>query len=155
MKKFVAPLVLSVALVLTGCSGAETASPNSETPAASHTAEPTPVVETPPIPDLVGGWKSDAAEGSYQQATITGNAITVDWVSDGGATVSVYWVGTFQAPTDTTEPYVWTSQRAAAATDGALLASTDDTKEFTYAEGTISYAVSALGTTRTVALHQD
>jgi hypothetical protein len=76
-------------------------------------------------------------------------------VSDGGDTTSIYWVGTFVAPIDATEPFVWTSQRDAAATDSAMLASSDDTKEFTYEDDTISYKVSALGTTTTVKLQKE
>jgi hypothetical protein len=46
-------------------------------------------------------------------------------------------------------------ERDAAATDSALLASTDDTKDFTFQDGTISYSVSAFGTSTTVVLHKN
>ena len=103
---------------------------------------------------MTGAWKQSnrASEKSYQQATITADTITVEWVTDAGDTTSIYWVGTFKAPNDASGPYKWTSKRDAAATKSALLASTDDTKEFTYEGDAISYKVSMLGTTKTVKL---
>ncbi|KQW06180.1 hypothetical protein ASC66_06515 [Leifsonia sp. Root4] len=149
MKKLIAPLVLVAALALTGCSGPGT------TPAGA--GDSNTVAEAPQAPDLVGAWmqSNSASEDSFQQATITADTITVEWVADGGDTTSIYWVGTFEAPADATEPYTWTSQRDAEATDSALLASTDDTKEFTFEGDTISYKVSALGTTTKVELKKD
>ena len=146
MKKIITSIAIASALALTGCASEATS------PAAS--TESKAVEVAPRIADLTGAWKQDNSnsEASYQQATITGDTITIEWVSDSGDTTSIYWVGTFQAPTNATEPYLWTSQRDAAATDSALLASTDDTKEFTYKDNVISYKVSALGTTTTAKL---
>lgn len=81
--------------------------------------------------------------------------MTIEWVSDGGNTTSIYWVGTFAAPTDASEPYTWTSQKDVEATKSALLASGDATKEFKYENDTISYKVSALGTTTTINLKKN
>jgi hypothetical protein len=64
-------------------------------------------------------------------------------------------VGTFEAPADATGPFAWTSQRDAAATDTALMASTDDTKEFTYKEGLISFTVSIQDKSATVELKKN
>lgn len=149
MKKLIAPIAIAAVLALTGCGGAD-ATPTGD-------AGPTAVEEVPSAPDLTGAWQqsNSASEDSYQQAKITADAITVEWVADGGDTTSIYWVGTFEAPTDASDPYTWTSQRDAAATDSALLASTDDTKEFAYEGDTISYKVSALGTTKTVDLKKN
>lgn len=146
MKKLTACIALAATLALTGCGGAATS------PTASTNSKAVEVAASPA--DLTGAWKQDNSnsEDSYQQATITADTITIDWVSDGGNTTSIYWVGTYEAPTQATEPYVWTSQRDAAATDSALMASTDDTKEFTFQDDTISYKVSALGTTITAKL---
>lgn len=155
MKKLIPLIALAATLALTGCSGTDTV-PKSETAPKGETSS-TPTEEAPQTPDLAGSWTQSnrASEDSYQQATITTDTMTVEWVSDGGDTTSIYWVGTFEAPTDATEPYTWTSQRDAAATDFALLASTDDAKEFTHEGDTISYKVSALGTTTTVDLKKD
>lgn len=146
MKKLIAPIALAAVLALTGCGGSDA---NQTAAAESPAAE-----DSPQAADLTGAWKqsNSVSEDSYQQATITADAITVEWVSDGGNTTSIYWIGTFQAPTDGSEQYTWSSQRDAAATDSALMASTDDTKDFTYEGDTISYKVSALGTTTTVEL---
>lgn len=146
MKRILTPLVLAFALTLTACGGT-TATPTVAT-------DDKPAEETQTIPNLAGKWKqsNSASEDSYQHATITDDTITVEWVSDGGATTSTYWIGTFKAPTDATAPYVWSSKRDVKATESALLASNDDTKEFTYDGETISYKVTALGTTTKVEL---
>lgn len=107
------------------------------------------------IPDLSGTWKSPDNNGSYQEAVITENTIEINWVSDGGQTKSVYWIGTYTAPTEATDTYEWTSERDKEKTDTALLASTDDTKTFSYSNGKISYTVSALGTTTTLELTRE
>ena len=99
-------------------------------------------------------WASENKDGSYQEATITDDSIEINWISDDGATKSVYWSGTYTAPTEFVEEYSWTSDRNKEKIDSALLASTDDTKEFTYKNGKISYEVSAMGTTSTVELTQ-
>lgn len=107
------------------------------------------------IPDLKGTWKSEDNNGSYQEAVISDNSIEINWVSDGGDTKSIYWVGSFIAPTESTNSYSWTSERDKEATDSALMASSDDTKEFTYSDGVISYQTSALGTTTTMKLKKE
>ena len=102
--------------------------------------------------DLTGTWQSEENDGSYQEAVISDDRIEINWVSDGGDTKSIYWIGTYEAPTEAADEYSWTSERNKEETDTALLASTDDTKEFTYKDGVISYEASALGTTTTVEL---
>ena len=102
--------------------------------------------------DLTGTWQSEENDGSYQEAVISDDRIEINWVSDGGDTKSIYWIGTYEAPTEAVDEYSWTSERNKEETDTALLASTDDTKEFTYKDGVISYEASALGTTTTVKL---
>lgn len=106
-------------------------------------------------PDLTGTWKSEENDGSYQEATITDNTIEINWMSDGGKTSSIYWVGTYEPATEYVNEYTWTSERDTQKTDTALLASTDDTKEFFYKNGRISYEASAMGTTTTVELTKE
>ncbi|EOR20230.1 hypothetical protein A500_18037 [Clostridium sartagoforme AAU1] len=106
------------------------------------------------IPDLTGEWKQEnsKSDDSYQSATITGDTITIDWVSDNGDTKSLYWAGSFVAPTTSNEPYSWDSKNDHSKTESALLASSDDTKTMKYENGVLSYEVSAMGTTTVVKL---
>lgn len=107
-------------------------------------------------PDLTGEWKqvNSNSEDAWQAATISGSEIIINWVSDNGDTKSLYWAGTFVAPTTPDEPYSWDSQNDKEQTSLALLASGDDTKTFTYANGQLSYEAGALGTTMTIRMEK-
>lgn len=136
---------LCVALLITiftGCSSTPTSSGN-----GGKTSEKQ-------MPDLTGEWKqsNSKSEDSYQAATISGNTIEIYWVSDKGDTKSLYWAGSFVAPTTADEPYSWTSKNDHSKTESALLASSDDIKTMTYKNGVLSYEASAMGTTTTVKL---
>lgn len=106
--------------------------------------------------DLTGTWKqtNSGSEDSYQEATISGDTIEIYWVSDGGDTKSLYWAGTYEAPSEPVDSYSWDSVNNKSKTDGALLASGDDTKTITFENGELSYSASALGTTTTVRLEK-
>lgn len=106
--------------------------------------------------DLTGEWKqiNSNSEDSYQIATIGEDTIEVYWVSESDDSKSLYWAGTYVAPTDTNEPYSWDSENDKEKTSSAMLASGDDTKTFKYENDQISYEVSALGTTKTVKLEK-
>jgi len=108
------------------------------------------------IPDLTGEWKQTNSKSvdSYQAATISGNTIEIYWVSDNGDTKSLYWAGSFIAPTSADEPFIWNSENDHNKTENAFLASNDDTKTMTYQDGELSYQASALGTTTTVKLEK-
>jgi hypothetical protein len=153
VKRLIAPVALAAILALTGCSATNTADASAvdssvPTKAASSTPTPDPVV----IPDLIGNWKQNnsASNDGWMTATISNNTITANFVTDNGDTTSLFWVGTFVPPTDDASSYTWTSTRDTAATDSALLASTDPTKDFTYENGEISFSVSIAGSTATV-----
>jgi hypothetical protein len=154
-----ASVALVAALSLTGCSSST--SPNSSNPDSNAGSSSAPAEETTPeaaaAPDLAGTWKqtNSGSDDAYQAAVITADTITINWVSDGGDTESIYWVGTFTPPTDDASPYTWTSTRDAAATDSAMLASTDGSKDFTFEDGEVSYKASAMGTTTTVRLEKE
>jgi len=62
----------------------------------------------------------------------------------------LYWAGSFVPPNAPGDSYSWDSQNDHSKTDNALLASTDDTKTFTYSAGVLSWQASALGTTMTI-----
>jgi len=105
-------------------------------------------------PDLTGTWTQVGANAkdTYQEAVIEGETIEIYWVSDGGDTRSLYWAGTYAAPTTTDEPYSWDSENDHEKTGMSLLASGDDTKTITYEKGQLSYSASAFGSTTTVRL---
>lgn len=103
--------------------------------------------------DLNGEWKqTNGSETNYQSATITDSTIEIYWVNEDSK--SLYWAGTYVAPTDSAEPYTWDSENDTEKTGSALLASGDPTKTFTYEDGIISYEASALGTTKTIKLER-
>lgn len=106
--------------------------------------------------DLTGEWtqSNPNSEDTWHEATIKDGAIEIYWVSDDGDTKSLYWAGTYKAPTDAVDEYNWTSENDKEKTDSALLASGDDTKDFAYKDGVISYEASAMGTTTTIKLEK-
>ena len=101
-------------------------------------------------------WKqtnSNSAD-SYQAATIAGDIITVNWVNEAESTTALYWVGTYEAPTEATDTFRWTSAGDVAQMETALLASGDDSKEFTYEDGKLKYELTAMGVTMTVEMER-
>ena len=100
--------------------------------------------------DLTGTWDSKKSGDSYQEAVITADYIEINWISANSK--SLYWAGTYVAPETAATEYSWTSENDKEKTSSALLASGDDTKVFTYKDGTISYETSAMGTTTTMKL---
>jgi hypothetical protein len=66
-------------------------------------------------------------------------------VSDGGDTRALYWAGTYTAPTQPVNTFEWESKNDHDKTGSAILASSDDTKKFTYADGILSWPASAMG----------
>lgn len=143
MKKiFSLLLALALILSLAACGGGE------QKPSSN------PPEEEPKEPlNLIGNWvQEDADPDSYQAGYISDNRIEVFWITDGGNSSSLYWSGTYDAPTEATETYSWKSKNDTSRTGNALLASGDDEKEFSYSSGKLSYSVSFMGTTKTVAL---
>src|SRR5699024_9237645 len=120
-------------------------------------------------PDLTGAWTqtNSQSESDSMVAEITDDTIAVDWKLDSaempsildedgdGTMTAIYWVGSFTAPDDASEPYSWSSQRDTEATDTALLASTSDSKDFTYEDGVLHFTVSIQGESSTVEMEQD
>ena len=106
--------------------------------------------------DLTGEWEQagDAGEGntSIQSATIVDDTITVYWLNDGEK--ALYWAGTADLPADAGDSFTFDSENDTDRTGTALLASSDDTKTFTFEDETLSYEVSALGETWTIELQQ-
>lgn len=88
-----------------------------------------------------------------RSADISSDTITVYWTYAEDDTRALYWAGSYEAPaSDGT--YSWDSLNDHEKTDSALLASSGDTKTFTYSDGEISFEVTALGVTKTVCLEK-
>lgn len=157
MKKLIALcLAGTLALSLAACGGTDTSestAPAASSEAASSAAEATPAPTPEPAPDLTGVWTQVDAGDSYQQATIQGDTIEINWIGTDG-TSALYWAGSFSAPSTADEPYTWTSTNDTSKTSGALMASSDETKDFTYEDGKISYSVSMMGVTTTLQLEK-
>lgn len=152
MKKKLVVLLLAATMSLSvvACGGEKESAKKAEAPKTETAKEEEKKEPT----DLTGTWKSEDNNGSWQEATITDSTIEINWVSDNGDTKSLYWAGSYDAPTEYVEEYSWTSNNDHEKTDMALLASGDDTKDFTFKNGVISYEASAMGTTTTVKLEK-
>ncbi len=154
MKKILALATLPLCLVIASCSSQPvsdaTATDTNPTTSNSQTAAPKPI-------SLNGDWKQKNSmdDDAYQLATIDGDVISIDWVTNNGDTKSIYWVGSFEAPKDAADSFTWTSTRDRKATDNALMASGDSNKKFTYNNGEISYEAGILGTSTTVRLAKE
>ena len=100
---------------------------------------------------LVGNWEPEViGEDDYQAGFITEDSITIYWmsVSDSGMTsASLYWAGTYEAPTEDTDSYSWESVNDTNQTESASQASDSETKTFTYEDGVLSYTVTVSDTT--------
>ena len=152
---------LTMMALLNGCN--TSTSETSESLEADVTSNvevvtPTPTLEPTPEPlDLVGTWKqtNSKSEDSYQEAIISSDTIEIFWVSDGGDTKSLYWSGSYIAPTENVKSYSWDSVNNHEKTDSALMASEDDTKTITYEDGEISYTTSIMGTTSVIRLNKE
>lgn len=155
MKKVLTTIVIVLTLVLTIAGCAKSASDNANKDASKNESWVQSDTKKAPA-DLTGNWKQKNGNSSdtYLAAVISVDTIDVYWISDEGDTQSLYWSGTFTAPTTTDEPYVWTSNNDHSKTENAILASNADTKEFTYQDGTISFSASAMGQTTTVKMEK-
>ena len=93
----------AMALSLMGCGG------NGTTGSAGN---PQPKAEPEPEPlDLSGTWKAEGEDpDSWQEIIISGNTMTINWVSDGGDTKALYWAGTYTAPSEPSDTWSWTSE---------------------------------------------
>lgn len=125
--------------------------------ACGKTSDDSTSEQTKPLEptDLTGTWASEDNNGSWMEATIQSGTISINWVYDNGDTKSIYWIGTYTAPEEYVKEYSWTSKRDKENTDTALLASTNESKDFTYSNGKISYEVSMLGTTTQMELTKE
>ena len=142
-------LILALAVgSLTACDAANDAGSNTATAGEVMTSDP-------PVPTLTGVWEAANPKGAdtTQRAFISDSTITIYWVQGSTEDRALYWTGSFKAPTSP-GPYTWTSNNDHEQTNTALLASTDDTKDFTYKDDHITYKATAAGVTKTITLKQ-
>ena len=146
---------MTIAAIAAGCIGLAGGSTDGQSTDAADSGSAAVEQEAPA--DLTGSWKqtNSASQDAWMDAEIADGAITVNWVSNGGDTRSVYWVGTYEAPTEPGDSWSWESSRDKEQTDGALLASTNDTKVFSWENGELSFEASAMGTTTTVRMEKE
>ncbi len=105
------------------------------------------------ILDLKGEWQQiNGTDDSYQYAIINFDTIEIYWVTESGDSKALYWYGSFAQPTSSELTYVYISTNDHSKTSNALLASNDDSKEFTYNNGELSYLASMLGITKIIRL---
>lgn len=132
-RTFIFTLAIVIALIFTGCASVQPA-------------------------DLTGEWTQKDADSNdtYMVAAITEETIEVYWYTAEDSTKALYWAGSYVAPTEAGD-YTWDSENDTEKTSAALLASGDATKTFTYSaeSGEITFDVSMLGVTTTVALVAD
>ena len=139
-------LSVSIMLIVSGCS-------NSNAPTSEQPTQAAAATEEAKL-DLNGEWiQSDADSSTVQTATIANKSIEIYWLSEDD-TKALYWAGSVADPEKNTNNYEWDSVNDKSKTDGALLASPDDTKHFEYKDGKISYEVSAMGVTKKVTLEK-
>ena len=107
--------------------------------------------------DLAGEWiQTNSADDSFMHAaTISNSEIEIYWLDSKEDTKSLYWSGSYVPPANNDKKYEWDSVNNKEKTDGALLASSDETKHFIYENGQISYEASAMGTTKTIKLKRN
>lgn len=92
-RKIVTMLLLATLSVsVVGCGTSSSSGSTKEDTKTSQSEEKEEEAKEPT--DLTGVWASENKDGSYQEATITDDSIEINWISDDGATKSIYWSGT-------------------------------------------------------------
>lgn len=141
-KTFVCVLASMMCLCLIAC-GSSTSTESSAPESQKQ--------EELPIPDLTGEWKSSASDdGTYMGAVIKDTSMEIYWVIPSQDMTALYWAGSFKAPESASEPYVWTSSADIERNSSALLASTDETKDFTFQNEKFVCSVTAFEETKDV-----
>ncbi len=148
MKKLLSlALIGALALSLTACGS----SGSKDNPSSKETTTTKKEEKKEPL-DLTGTWQCDPIDGTYLKATISNDVIEIDWVFVEEDKSAIYWVGSYDAPTADTNEYSWVSNNDHEQTETSILASTDETKEFTYNNGVISFSASMQGVSKTFEL---
>lgn len=146
MKKTIAAAAALIMLIGLAACG----SSNADSSGADKAAVSQKTTETPKPVDLTGHWKqtNSNSQDEWMEADITGGTIEINWMQKDQK--SLYWKGSYTAPTKPGSAYSWTSQGDTKTMSESLMASQDKTKDFKYAGNQLTYEQSALGTTMTV-----
>lgn len=137
----------------TAAGTAAASSQEAKAAAPETTAAPETIAPVEPL-DLRGLWvQTDRSEDGYVAAEIRddGKIGIFFWIKD-DPTPWTYWVGTYIAPDTDSERYSWTSVNTYSG--NGLLASTADSKDFTYENGIIEFPVTMQGKTGSVQLER-
>lgn len=152
-KAFLAAVALCAAL-LCSCSGGQ---PAGTTSLASSSSDSVQAQEPEPaqVLDLTGTWDQVNRPLIYPfRAVIEGDTITVWWHDEPNDTDSLYWAGTYVAPTEPSDTWTWVSENDHSRTDTSYMAASADTKEFRYEDGQLLFPASAMGTDQTAHLER-
>ena len=114
--------------------------------------EPVVAADTEEVPKLDGAWKQVGNELNDEGmvAAIDGNLIAI-WMRTADSDF-LYWVGSIEQPTSS-GAYAWVSAADETLMRG-LLTSGSPNKQFTYANGVISFEASFMGASRVFELEQ-
>lgn len=143
-------LALSLCLLLAACGGGTSSDISGSSSVANQSqsasqSQNTSTVQEVVAPDLTGTWMQDEHDKTtYFHATIQDDTIELRLHMEDG-TDALCWAGTYIAPETDAEPYVWTSENDMSHPDRGLLASTSETKDFTYENGQLSCTVTVMG----------
>lgn len=106
--------------------------------------------------NLEGNWKQTniSPEEDYQIATINNGVIEIKVVNKKENTTSTYWSGTYVAPELKNGVYTWVSENNISKSESSLVASSENSKTFSYANGVLSYESGYLGTEKSIKLEK-
>lgn len=131
--------------------GSEAQSPQTQAGKTDDSPAPETTAAAEPV-DLTGLWIQEDNDGkSYMAASIRDDGkLGVFFILEDEDTPWVYWVGTYETPSDGKKEFSWVSKNTY---DGnGMMASGDETKEFTYKDDKISYPISIQGQSGRVTL---
>lgn len=153
MKKVAAAAAcLALSLALVGCGGGD--APAQDQPAGNDAPAQEQPKEPEPKPNLSldGVWAMDGADGTENAifAVIDGDDMEVYFNIDGSG--MIYWAGTYDQPTSPEDAHEWVSTHDKDRTALSFLGSNDDSKEFKYKDGVISFDITIQGDTANVEL---
>ena len=144
--------IAAIAALTFGLSACENGQQAQEPANGTGTSQEQKSEQPKPQPaDLTGTWKmTNGADGqSAFTATVTDDTIEIQY--DTNDMKALYWKGSYQAPTEAGD-WKWTSTGDKEAMSASLLASQNDSKDFTYTDSdkTLAFDYTIQGITKTV-----